>query len=176
MREGRSRAVTHWPGIADHIIIFCSQFPRNGFSETSLWYGLKLRKANLLGIYGERPSPPVKGTADGLFHDVIALGCAQLGICEGCVQGCPSLCTRRTLGHKRAQKRGILKSETLHSGTEFRNFETAYRMGASASEYSSSWRFRFVGIRTDAAFDESIENLRSGRVRSGRSCLHPHGQ
>ena len=59
---------------------------------------------------------------------------------------------------------------------EFRNFEAAYGLGASAGEYSSSLRVRFVGIRTDPAFDESIEDLRSGRVRSSGSCLHQHRQ
>ena len=61
---------------------------------------------------------------------------------------------------------------------EFHNFNTAYgmRKGASVSEDGTSLRVCLVGVRTDTAFDESIEDLWSGRVRSGGSCLHPHRQ
>jgi hypothetical protein len=40
-------------------------------------------------------------------------------------------------------------------------------MGVGADEYSSLLLFRFAGIGTNTAFDESIEELPSGCVRSG---------
>jgi hypothetical protein len=79
-------------------------------------------------------------------------------------------------GTRACKRREALESGTLHSGNEFRNCETPCNMGASANGYSSSLLFRFVAMRTDAASDESVEDLRSGRMRSGRSGLHPHRQ
>src|SRR4029077_5760428 len=79
-------------------------------------------------------------------------------------------------GTRACKRREALECGTLHSGNELRNFEMVYGRGARANEFSSSLLFRFVAMRTDAAFDESVEDLRSGRMRSGGSCLHPHRQ
>src|SRR5882724_9355573 len=48
---------------------------------------------------------------------------------------------------------------------EFHAFKTSHHMrtGACLSDSSTSLRVCLVGVRTDAAFDESIENLWSGR-------------
>ena len=59
---------------------------------------------------------------------------------------------------------------------EFYDFKMAngMRMGASLGEYGTSLRNCFVDVWTGAALDEPIQNLWSGRVRSGGPCLHPH--
>jgi hypothetical protein len=59
---------------------------------------------------------------------------------------------------------------------EFHNFKKAYgtQTGANVGECRTSLRDRLVGVWTGAAFDEPIEELWSGRVRSGGPCLHPH--
>jgi hypothetical protein len=61
---------------------------------------------------------------------------------------------------------------------EFRNFKTAFgaRVGASVFEYGTFLRDSFVCVRTDGAFNESIETFWSGRLRSCGSCLHSHRQ
>jgi len=79
---------------------------------------------------------------------------------------------------RRKRKSVSLRVPRYTLSNEFHNFKTAYgmRMGASVSKHGTSLRDCFVGVRTDAAFDESIEDLWSGRVWSGGSCLHPHCQ
>lgn len=79
---------------------------------------------------------------------------------------------------RRKRKSASLRVRRYTLSNAFHNFKTAYgmRTGASVSEYGTSLRVCLVGDRTDAVFDESIEDLWSGRVRSGGSCLHPHRQ
>ena len=61
---------------------------------------------------------------------------------------------------------------------EFHNFKMANSMCMSASlgEYGTSLRDCLVGVWTGAALNEPIQDLWSGRVRSGGSRLHPHRQ
>jgi hypothetical protein len=61
---------------------------------------------------------------------------------------------------------------------EFHKFKASRRIctGTRDTDGRSSLRLYVAGVRTDAAFDESIEELWSGRVRSGGSYLHPHRQ
>lgn len=63
-------------------------------------------------------------------------------------------------------------------GNEFRNFKTACdtRVGASVGEYGISLRDPLVFVRTDRAFNKSIEGFWSGRLRSGGPSLHTRGQ
>jgi hypothetical protein len=59
---------------------------------------------------------------------------------------------------------------------EFHNFKKAYgtQTGANIGECRTSLRDRLAAVWTGVAFDESIEELWSGRLRSGGPCLHPH--
>ena len=74
----------------------------------------------------------------------------------------------------RSQNRQAVSS--IATINEFHNFKKANgtHMGASLGEHGVSLRDRLVGVWTGAAFDEPIEELWSGRVRSGGPCLHPH--
>jgi len=78
----------------------------------------------------------------------------------------------------RQGKGASLRAQRYTLSNEFRNFKTACGtlVGASVGEYGTPLRDSLVCVRTDAALNESIEILCSGRVRSGGSCLHPHRQ
>jgi len=73
----------------------------------------------------------------------------------------------------RSQNRLVSSVATIN---EFHNFKKAYRTqtGASIGECRTFLRNRLIGVWTGAAFDEPIEELWSGCVRSSGPCLHPH--
>jgi hypothetical protein len=73
------------------------------------------------------------------------------------------------------------KTAPLHCYTlsnEFRNFKTVCdtRGGASVCEWGASLRDSLVCVRTDGAFNKSIEGFWPGHLRLRGSRLHSHRQ
>jgi hypothetical protein len=69
-----------------------------------------------------------------------------------------------------------LRVQCYTLSNEFRNFNTVCdtRVGASVCECGTSLRDSLVYVRTDGAFNKSIEGFWPRRLRSGGSCLHSH--
>ena len=83
-------------------------------------------------------------------------------------------CKFGTVGYEE-EKYASLRVQRYTLSNEFRNFKTACgtRVGASVCEYGTSLRDSLVRAWADA-FNESIEGLWPGRLRSRGSCLHSH--
>jgi hypothetical protein len=75
-------------------------------------------------------------------------------------------------------KDASLRVQRYTLSNEFRNFTKVCggRVGASVCKYGTSLRESLVGVRTDGAFNESIEDFWPGRLRSRGSCLYSHRQ
>jgi len=86
-------------------------------------------------------------------------------------------CKFGTVGYVQG-KDASLRVQRYTLSNEFRNFKTVCggRVGASVCEYGTSLRESLVCVRTDGAFNESIEGFWPGRLRSRGSCLHSHCQ
>jgi hypothetical protein len=86
-------------------------------------------------------------------------------------------CKFGTVGYVN-RKDASLRVQRYAVSNEFRNFKTVCggRVGASVCEYGTSLRECLVCVRTDGAFNESIEGFWPGRLRSRGSCLYSHRQ
>ena len=82
-------------------------------------------------------------------------------------------CKIGTAGYDKG-KDGSLRVQCYTLSNELRNFKTVCdtRVGASVCEYGTSLRDSLVCVRTDGAFNKSIESFWPGRLRSRGSCLH----
>jgi hypothetical protein len=75
-------------------------------------------------------------------------------------------------------KDGSLIVQCYTLSNELRNFKTVCdtRVGASVGEYGTSLGDSLVFVRTDGAFNKSIEGFWPGRLRSCGPSLDTHGQ